>query len=167
MMAVIFLATGFLAWSAGRDHMRAEHGRYLEYNELLEPMVEDLSDKGRRMQIIEDHVQPDKAGILAILEAVSDYDAIGPVDEGGRITLSDVKYSMGGLLEVSGMALAADDVSDFVLYLDSLRFDGAKLFSSVNVRNQSTTSLPRRDQTIYSFQVVASLERPDAGRRSR
>lgn len=156
-MGFIFLASAFLVWDSGRQHLRTQFERYDVFNQEMEPLVADIANKRRQMDVITRHIGPDRAGVLAILEAISSYPAIGPTDQGGRITLSDFKYEMGRSVEISGLALENDDITDFIAFLDRLRLDGERVFRAPDAGQSSTTTLPRREQTIYTFRITAEL----------
>jgi Tfp pilus assembly PilM family ATPase/Tfp pilus assembly protein PilN len=155
-IAAVALAIGFY-WYATRASLLAEQrDLYQSHIAELGEIISGLEDMSNRMEIIQ-RIRSERAGALDILEAISEYEKIGPVTQQGRLVLLSVDFQLGTEVMISGKALSIEDVNDFIRYLAALRKNDQPIFRSVDQQSVDPTTLPRRDQTIYRFQILARM----------
>ncbi|MCX7765414.1 MAG: pilus assembly protein PilM [Candidatus Sumerlaeia bacterium] len=121
---------------------------YLEQNKKLSPAVTELTDKGKKLAIIQKHLR-DKRSALAILDAISQFEFIPQ-----RVSLTNFQYEKDASVQLNGHALSIPDLNLFESSLDKTGF-----FTSVTTKQRSTTTLPGRSQEIYAFTIVCELKK--------
>ncbi|MBX3730025.1 MAG: pilus assembly protein PilM [Candidatus Sumerlaeia bacterium] len=166
-MMVHYVATGAMAlvallvvvlwmWSAGR-YRSEQYRRYDEYTAELNELVRDIDDMRDRMRVIRE-IRSERAGALQILDGISQYGEIAESTNGGRVALTDFEFVLGVEVRIRGHALEIEDINKFVYYLKNLQNErGQVMFENVDVRSQNPTTLPRRDRTIYEFEIIGLL----------
>lgn len=121
---------------------------YLEQNKKLSPAVAELTDKGKKLAIIQKHLR-DKRSALAILDAISQFEFMPQ-----RVSLTNFQYEKDVSVQLNGHALSIPDLNLFESSLEKTGF-----FSSVTTKQRSTTTLPGRSQEIYAFTIVCELKK--------
>ncbi len=121
---------------------------YLEQNKKLSPAVAELTDKGKKLAIIQKHLR-DKRSALAILDAISQFEFMPQ-----RVSLTNFQYEKDASVQLNGHALSIPDLNLFESSLEKTGF-----FSSVTTKQRSTTTLPGRSQEIYAFTIVCELKK--------
>jgi type IV pilus assembly protein PilM len=156
MVLVAALMVVIWMWSSGQ-HRAEQYRRYETYTADLGGLVGDIEDMRDRIAIIKG-IKSERAGALQILDGISAYEPIGISTSGGRLSLTDFEFRLGEEIRVTGHALEIEDINKFVYYLKNLKNEkGELMFENVDIRTQNPTSLPRRDQTIYEFEIVGLL----------
>ncbi len=156
-IAAVALAMGFYWYGTRASLMSQQLGAYNAHVTELGGLVSELDDMSKRMDIIQG-IRSERAGALDILDAISNYPGIGPVTQNGKLVLVSLDFQMGNEVLLRGETLSIEDVNDFIRYLAALRKNGEPVFRAVDQQSVDPTTLPRRDRTIYRFQVLARLE---------
>lgn len=162
-----FAATGVLALLAAAmivlyinsnaSHREEKHERYRSFTSEMSSIVREFDDMRDRMRIIRD-IRSEQAGALHILEQISRYPELESVTNDGNITLRDFEFTIGDSVRLSGYGLTVENINDFVLYLQDMENDyGEKIFSQVPPPTTNPTTLPRRDRSIYQFDIEAII----------
>jgi len=137
--------------------MSQQLGAYSAHVTELGGLVSELDDMSKRMEIIQG-IRSERAGALDILDAISSYPGMGPVTQNGKLVLVSLDFQMGNEVLIRGETLSIEDVNDFIRYLAALKKNDEPIFRAVDQQSVDPTTLPRRDRTIYRFQILARLE---------
>lgn len=154
-MGLVAAAMMFLVLKGAADHRMVSKTRYEEYSEKLSPLVENVANMERQIDIIR-QIRSDNAGALEVLGRVSDYKPVQPILD-ARIKIVRFEYTIGDEVRLEGHALEIQDISDFVRHLNGLEKGGKRIFASVEITNQNQMRLPRRDRPIYLFEITCTF----------
>ncbi len=116
---------------------------YSQQNKKLKPVVDELIDKDKKLDIIRQHLH-DKRSALAILESISTFEFMPD-----KASLRTFKYLKDGTLELTGHARSIKDMNVFQSALEETDF-----FASVELKQLTPTRLPGRDTEVYSFMMI-------------
>jgi Tfp pilus assembly PilM family ATPase len=154
----------FLLYDASNRYEAARATRHAESIAAMEPLVSSLKEKERKVKIIQ-RLRTEHGSALAVLDVLSAYPDLGPELQGGKLTLTDFKFTAEDSMTVSGQALSIQEITSFVEYLQAQEVKGKKVFTAVTVRDQTPTSIPGRDGNVYNFSIIGELEKSSAKKR--
>ncbi len=155
-MVLIALTLGYRYVSGLYRWQEEKVSRYEQYNRQMSSDVKRIKEMEEQIGILEQQ-QRDRASALAILDAISAYPKVGPVDKSGRLTITSFNYDSEDEVNIEGDALDITDINDFVTYLINFTIDGEKVFRHVQIRQHTPESLPGRPQ-VFRYQLVGFLE---------
>lgn len=156
-MGVIALLIGFLYFNGQQQFRNEESTRLSEYLVQMDDLVKQLDDREERISIIR-NIRSEQAGALDILGEISSYGKLGSFTlDKKRLSLSRFEYKLGDQVRLEGYAMEVDDITDFVRFLSGLKKGGKPIFSDVRIQSQDPVTLPRRENRLYRFLLVAEL----------
>ncbi|MGF1573310.1 MAG: pilus assembly protein PilM [Sumerlaeia bacterium] len=156
-MSIVLILIGYLYFSGQQQYRDEESKRLNEYLLELDDLVQQLDDREERISIIR-NIRSEQAGALDILGKISSYGQLGSFTlDNKRLNLSRFEYKLGDEVRMEGYAKEVDDITNFVRYLSGLQNDGKPIFSDVRIQSQDPTTLPRREDRLYRYLLVAEL----------
>lgn len=160
LSAVMLLITGavlYLAWDERVAHARELEVSYSNHNRLMAPIVEQIEQKRTQLEIIES-IRTGRAPALYILDQITTFPGIGSTLDGGRLTLTEFKYTPRDEVVVAGHALSVEDIGAFTRFLEEMTFNDQPVFSNVGIPANQARDLSRNRGTVWSYSVSAALQ---------
>lgn len=170
LSAVMVLITGamlYLAWDERVAHARELDSSYRSHNRKMAPVVESIEQKRTQLNIIES-IRTGRAPALYVLDQLATFSGMGSTLDGGRLVLTEYRYSPRDEVTISGDALSVEDISSFHSFLEGLEYQGNPVFSRVGLPANQARELSRGRPNIWVFSINATLYNThanDDGRR--
>ncbi len=155
-LALIVGGLGVAALSEMRRQRAFLVAQYVEATEQMRPRVSRLREEEKKLTILRAFLD-DPTSALATLDAVGGYPMMGR-----RVAVKSITYVKGEQIDIDGHAMQIPDLNDFAEYLR-----GTRLFSSVEIREQSLRRELTNRPEIYVFRLICAIPRFEPGRRAR
>ncbi len=121
---------------------------YTSYNKEFKPIVDEITDKEKKLGIIKKHIY-DRHSALAILNEISGFEFIPD-----RVAITRFKYNDSDAeVVIDGHARSVPDLNTFLTELEKTQF-----FSYVDLTSQQKDDIRGRSPEIYSFKITCEIE---------
>lgn len=169
LSAVMVLITGamlYLAWDERVAHARELDSSYRNHNRKMSSVVESIEQKRTQLNIIES-IRTGRAPALHVLDQLATFPGMGSTLDGGRLVLTEFKYSPRDEVTLSGDALSVEDISSFHNFLEGLEYQGNPVFSRVGLPANQARELSRGRPNVWVFSINATLYNSTATENGR
>ncbi|MCC5875090.1 MAG: pilus assembly protein PilM [Candidatus Sumerlaeia bacterium] len=160
LSAVMVLITGaviYLAWDERLAHAAELEVSYRNHNRAMAPLVEQIEQKRTQLEIIES-IRTGRAPALYILDQITTFPGIGSTLDGGRLVLTEFRYTPRDEVILAGDALSVEDIGAFSRFLEDLDYNGAAVFDNVGIPANQSRELSRGRGNVWTFSMTASLQ---------
>lgn len=165
LMVLIMVGMLYMAWAQRQEHAAELAARYKKYNSDMRPLVEQIEAKRQQLAII-DRIKTGRAPALHILDQLSLFPGMGSSLRGGRLVLTEFRYTASDEVVIAGDALSVEDISEFNRYLENMMYKDKPVFRAVGIPANSPRDLSRDRGTIWTFSLTATLNRADGDSRT-
>jgi hypothetical protein len=165
LMVLIMVGMLYMAWAQRQEHAAELAARYKKYNNDMRPLVEQIEAKRQQLAII-DRIKTGRAPALHILDQLSLFPGMGSSLRGGRLVLTEFRYTASDEVVIAGDALSVEDISEFNRYLENMMYKDKPVFRAVGIPANSPRDLSRDRGTIWTFSLTATLNRADGDSRT-
>lgn len=160
LSAVMVLITGaviYLAWDERLAHAAELEVSYRNHNRAMAPLVEQIQQKRTQLEIIES-IRTGRAPALYILDQITTFPGVGSTLDGGRLVLTEFRYTPRDEVIIAGDALSVEDIGAFSRFLEDLNYNDNPVFSTVGIPANQSRELSRGRGNVWTFSLTAQLQ---------